>query len=163
MLWWWPGKKYRYMDSDSKQLLTWSMAKPEQKTALCPQLTQSVRYQLKSISGIGDLKIIWRKSWIGVFMQCLYCNNCYCLCVQVLHCMSVYLECGQYNLLHRVEVGLPQELGLLSQGQDLILVNGAHCWGDLGQRWTHVNTRETHMKPVCYTIYSHLIHKDHRL
>ena len=41
--------------------------------------------------------------------------------------VGLYLQCGQYDLLHRVEVSLPQELGLLSQGQNLILVDGAHC------------------------------------
>lgn len=42
-----------------------------------------------------------------------------------------YLQSGQYDLLHRVEVSLPQELGLLSEGKDLVLVDGSHCWRDL--------------------------------
>lgn len=30
--------------------------------------------------------------------------------------VRVYLQGGKYNLLHRVEVCFPEELGLLSQG-----------------------------------------------
>lgn len=45
-----------------------------------------------------------------------------------------HLQCGQHNLLHRGEVRLPEELGLLSEGQDLILVDGANRGRDLERR-----------------------------
>lgn len=44
---------------------------------------------------------------------------------------NAHLQCGQHYLLHRGEVGLPQELRLLPEGQDLILVDGAHRGRDL--------------------------------
>lgn len=50
-----------------------------------------------------------------------------CTCVSA----NAHLQCGQHYLLHRGEVGLPQELRLLSEGQDLILVDGAHRGRDL--------------------------------
>lgn len=49
-----------------------------------------------------------------------------CMCAA-----SPHLQRGQHYLLHGGEVGLPQELSLLSQGQDLILVDGAHGGRDL--------------------------------
>lgn len=52
-----------------------------------------------------------------------------CVCV-----FSAHLQCGQHYLLHRREIGLPEELSLLSEGQDLILVDGAHRGRDL---WSH--------------------------
>lgn len=51
------------------------------------------------------------------------------LCV----CVCSHLQRGQHYLFHRGEVGLPEELSLLSEGQDLILVDGAHRGRDL---WT---------------------------
>lgn len=50
------------------------------------------------------------------------------VCVFVL---DPHLQRGQNDLLHRREVGLPEELSLLSEGQDLILVDGAHGGWDL--------------------------------
>ncbi len=40
--------------------------------------------------------------------------------------LNTHLQCGQHYLFHRGEVCLPEELSLLSEGQDLILVDGAH-------------------------------------
>lgn len=37
-----------------------------------------------------------------------------------------HLQRGQHYLFHRGEVGFPEELSLLSEGQDLISVDGAH-------------------------------------
>lgn len=54
--------------------------------------------------------------WIYVFVGAHLCT-----CV-----MNPHLQCGQHYLFHRGEVGLPEELSLLSEGQDLILVDGAH-------------------------------------
>lgn len=45
--------------------------------------------------------------------------------------LRAHLQSGQHDLLHRGEVGLPQELSLLPEGQDLVLVDGAHRGGDL--------------------------------
>lgn len=45
--------------------------------------------------------------------------------------LNPHLQCGQHYLFHRREVGLPQELSLLSEGQDLILVDGADGGRDL--------------------------------
>jgi len=42
-----------------------------------------------------------------------------------------HLKRGQHYLFHGGEVGLPEELSLLSEGQDLILVDGAHRGRDL--------------------------------
>lgn len=53
---------------------------------------------------------------------------CVCVCV-----LNPHLQRGQHYLFHRGEVGLPEELSLLSKGQDLILVDGAHGGWDL---WT---------------------------
>lgn len=49
-------------------------------------------------------------------------------CVLVL---NPHLQCGQHYLFHGREVGLPEELSLLSEGQDLILVDGADGGRDL--------------------------------
>lgn len=46
-------------------------------------------------------------------------------------CVNPHLQRGQHYLFHRGEVGLPQELCLLPEGQDLILVDGAHRGRDL--------------------------------
>lgn len=40
--------------------------------------------------------------------------------------LNPHLQCGQHYLFHRGEVRLPEKLSLLSEGQDLILVDGAH-------------------------------------
>lgn len=56
----------------------------------------------------------------GGYLQTLFmCETAQYVCV--------YLQSGQYYLLYRVEVSLPQELGLLSQGKDLVLVDGSYC------------------------------------
>lgn len=49
-----------------------------------------------------------------------------CMCV-----LTPHLQGGQNNLFHRGEVGFPEELSLLSEGQDLVLVDGAHRCGNL--------------------------------
>lgn len=58
---------------------------------------------------------------------CVYVSVCACVCV----CGNAHLQRGQHYLLHRGEVGLPQKLRLLSEGQDLVLVDGAHRGRDL--------------------------------
>lgn len=40
--------------------------------------------------------------------------------------LNPHLQCGQHYLFHGGEVRLPEELSLLSEGQDLILVDGVH-------------------------------------
>lgn len=45
--------------------------------------------------------------------------------------LSSHLQCGQNNLFHGGEVSFPEELRLLSEGQDLILVDGVHRGGNL--------------------------------
>ena len=45
-----------------------------------------------------------------------------------------HLQCGLHYLLHGGEVGLPEELSLLAEGEDLILVDGAHRGWDLQQK-----------------------------
>lgn len=51
--------------------------------------------------------------------------------------LRAHLQSGQHDLLHRGEVGLPQELSLLPEGQDLVLVDGAHRGGDLPTTNSH--------------------------
>ena len=58
-----------------------------------------------------------------------------CVCVCVCVCASVpacaYLQRGEHYPLNRVEVGIPEELCLLPEREDLILVDGAHRGRDL--------------------------------
>lgn len=75
--------------------------------------------------GVGERKAKRPKGW-AVYV-CVSVNLC-SMCV-----WSPHLQRGQHYLFHRGEVGLPEELSLLSEGQDLILVDGAHRGGNLQQ------------------------------
>lgn len=78
--------------------------------------------------GVGERKATRPKGRVESVSVCV------CVCVNL--CMSVsspHLQRGQHYLFHRGEVGLPEELSLLSEGQDLILVDGAHRGGNLQQ------------------------------
>lgn len=42
-------------------------------------------------------------------------------------CVEADLQCGEDYLVHGGEVGFPQHLGPLSQGQDSLISDRSHC------------------------------------